>query len=77
MKDRNICRSFARFANDLLFIIYFYGVDEIVAEVFPNIKFETYSGLLAKRGQEVIKEQYGMTITKDYLTESLIFVLTV
>ena len=36
--------------------------DEIIAEVFPNITFETYSGLLAKRGQEVVKEQYGMII---------------
>ena len=36
--------------------------DEIIAEVFPNITFETYSGLLAKRGQEVIKDQYGMIV---------------
>ena len=36
--------------------------DEIIEEVFPNITFETYSGLLAKRGQEVIKEQYGMIV---------------
>ena len=36
--------------------------DEIIAEIFPNITFETYSGLLAKRGQEVIKEQYGMIV---------------
>ena len=36
--------------------------DEIIAEVFPNITFETYSGLLAKRGQEVVKKQYGMII---------------
>ena len=36
--------------------------DEIIAEVFPNITFETYSGLLAKRGYEVIKEQYGMIV---------------
>ena len=36
--------------------------DEIIAEVFPNITFETYSGLLAKRGQEAIKDQYGMII---------------
>ena len=36
--------------------------DEIIAEVFPNITFETYSGLLAKRGQEIIKEQYGMIL---------------
>ena len=36
--------------------------DEIIAEIFPNITFETYSGLLAKKGQEVIKEQYGMIV---------------
>ena len=36
--------------------------DEIIAEIFPNITFETYSGLLAKRGQQVIKEQYGMIV---------------
>ncbi len=36
--------------------------DEIIKEIFPNITFETYSGLLAKRGQEVVKEQYGMII---------------
>ena len=36
--------------------------DEIIAEIFPNITFETYSGLLAKRGQEVIKNQYGMIV---------------
>lgn len=36
--------------------------DEIIAEVFPNITFETYSGLLAKRGKDVIKEQYGMIV---------------
>ena len=36
--------------------------DAIIAEIFPNITFETYSGLLAKRGQEVIKNQYGMIV---------------
>ena len=36
--------------------------DEIIAEMFPNITFETYSGLLAKRGQEVVKDQYGMIV---------------
>ena len=34
----------------------------LLEEGFPNITFETYSGLLAKRGQEVIKEQYGMIV---------------
>ena len=36
--------------------------DEIIAEVFPNITFETYPGLLAKRGKETINEQYGMIV---------------
>ena len=36
--------------------------DEIIAEIFPNITFETYSGLLAKRGQEVVKDQYGIIV---------------
>ena len=36
--------------------------DEIIVEIFPNITFETYSGLLAKRGQEIVKEQYGMIV---------------
>lgn len=36
--------------------------DEIIAETFPNITFETYSGLLAKRGQKAIKDQYGMIV---------------
>ena len=37
-------------------------IDKIIAEVFPNITFETYSGLLAKRCQEIIKDQYGMIV---------------
>lgn len=36
--------------------------DEIIAEVFTNITFETYSGLIAKRGQEIIEDQYGMIL---------------
>ena len=36
--------------------------DKIIAELFPNITFETYSGLLAKRGKEIIKDQYGMIV---------------
>lgn len=36
--------------------------DEIIAEILPNITFETYSGLLAKRCKEVIKDQYGMIV---------------
>lgn len=36
--------------------------DEIITERFPNITFETYSGLLAKRGKELIKDQYGMIV---------------
>ncbi len=40
------------------------SIDEIIAEVFPNnnITFESYSGLLAKRGQEVTEGQYGMIV---------------
>ena len=41
------------------------SVDEIVSEVFQNITFETYTGLLAKRGQEIIKEQYGMIVSDE------------
>ncbi len=36
--------------------------DEIIAEVFPNIKFETYPGLLAHRGKEVIKDKYDFIV---------------
>ena len=36
--------------------------EEIIAEVFPNIKFETYSGLLAQRGKKTIKESYGFIV---------------
>ena len=36
--------------------------DEIIAEVFPNIKFETYSGLLAQRGKQVIKQNYDFIV---------------
>ena len=38
------------------------SVDEIVTEVFPNITFETYLGLLTKRSQEIIKDKYGMIV---------------
>lgn len=36
--------------------------EEIIAEVFPNITFETYPGLLAKKGKEVIKQEYGFIV---------------
>ena len=36
--------------------------DEIIAEVFPNIKFETYPGLLAQRGKEIIKDKYDFIV---------------
>ncbi len=36
--------------------------DEIIAEVFPNIKFETYPGLLSKRGKEVIENNYDFIV---------------
>ena len=47
---------------------YAYGMhaaDGIEVYIFPNITFETYTGLLAKRGQEVIKEQYGMIVSDE------------
>ena len=36
--------------------------DEIIKEVFPNIKFETYPGLLAKKAEETINKQYGFIV---------------
>lgn len=36
--------------------------DEIIAELFPNIKFETYPGLLAKRGKDVIENNYDFIV---------------
>lgn len=36
--------------------------DEIVAEVFPNLKFEAYSGLIAKRGEKIINEKYSFIV---------------
>lgn len=36
--------------------------DEIIAEIFPNIIFETYSGLMSKRGQSIINKKYGFIL---------------
>ncbi len=36
--------------------------DELVAEIFPNIKFATYPGLLSKENEELIKKQYGFIV---------------
>lgn len=36
--------------------------DEIVAEVFPNLKFATYPSLLSKEGEKLLKEQYDFII---------------
>ena len=36
--------------------------EEIIAEVFPNITFETYPGLLAKKGKDVINQEYGFIV---------------
>ncbi|MBO4293203.1 MAG: DEAD/DEAH box helicase family protein [Clostridia bacterium] len=36
--------------------------EEIIAEVFHNIAFETYPGLLAKKGKETIKQEYGFIV---------------
>ena len=36
--------------------------DELVAEVFPNLKFATYPSLLSRDSRELLKEQYGFII---------------
>ena len=36
--------------------------DEIIAEVFPNIKFVTYPSLLSKKGKETMQESYGFIV---------------
>lgn len=36
--------------------------DKIIAGRFPYIKFETYPGLIAKRGKEIVDDQYGMIV---------------
>ena len=36
--------------------------DEIVADIFPNLKFSTYPGLLAKDGEEIINKEYGFVV---------------
>ena len=36
--------------------------DEIIADVFPNLKFSTYSGLLARNGKDIINKQYGFIV---------------
>ena len=36
--------------------------DEIIADVFPNIKFSTYPHLLAEEGKEIVEKQYGFMV---------------
>ena len=36
--------------------------DQIIAYVFPNLKFSTYPGLLAKDGEELINKEYGFVV---------------
>ncbi len=36
--------------------------DEIISDIFPNIKFSTYSGLLSKEGKEIIDKKYGFIV---------------
>ena len=36
--------------------------NEIIAEVFPDITFDTYPGLLAKRGRDIINKEYGFIV---------------
>ena len=40
------------------------SIEQIIKEVFPNtnITFETYPGLIAKRGKDIVKKQYGIII---------------
>lgn len=36
--------------------------DEIIADIFPNLKFSTYPGLLSKNGEKIINKQYGFVV---------------
>ena len=36
--------------------------EEIVAEVFPKLKLYTYSGLLARNGEEIVNKKYGFVV---------------
>ena len=36
--------------------------DQIIADVFPHLKFSTYPGLLAKDGEELINKEYGFVV---------------
>ena len=36
--------------------------DEIVADVFPNLKFSTYPGLLSEDGKKTINKEYGFVV---------------
>lgn len=36
--------------------------EEIVKEIFPYLKFETYSGLLAKSGKEILNDKYKFIV---------------
>ena len=36
--------------------------DEIIADIFPNLKFSTYPGLLSKASEEIINKQYGFVV---------------
>ena len=36
--------------------------DEIIKEVFPNLKFSTYPGLMSKEGKDIINKEYGFVV---------------
>ncbi len=36
--------------------------DEIISDIFPNIKFSTYTGLLNKEGKDSIDKKYGFVV---------------
>ncbi len=39
--------------------------EAIIADVFPNIKFATYPGLLGKDGKEIINKKYGFVVVDE------------
>ena len=36
--------------------------EEIIADVFPNLKFSTYSGLIARGGKKLVEKEYGFVV---------------
>ena len=36
--------------------------EDIIADVFPNLKFSTYSGLIARGGNKLVEKEYGFVV---------------